>query len=211
MTTLIIIRHGLTEYNIENRIQGHLDTALTQEGLDQAEQAAEYIADHYNIDAIYSSDLSRAMNTAKPLAKRFELPIHPERDLRELCLGHWEGLLYAEGAALYPETAAKRKENPALVRYDGGESFEDLGERALRAVTRIAEENDGKTVAIASHGGTIRALLCLWHGRPISETYEIPAVPNTAINVVTYENGEFTILKENVTEHLTRLTVANVE
>lgn len=211
MTELIIIRHGLTGYNAENRFQGHLDTDLTQEGLDQAEFAADYIAEHYTVDAIWSSDLSRAVKTAEPLAGRLELPIHTDRDLRELCLGLWEGLLYSEGAERFPETAEKRRENPAVVRYDGGESFKDLAERAIRAVTRIAEENDGKTVAVASHGGTIRALLCLWHGRPIEEVYDIPAVPNTAINVVRYENGKFTIIKENITDHLPRLTVAAAE
>lgn len=151
------------------------------------------------------------MKTAEALAKRVGLPILPDRELRELCLGLWEGLLYDEGAKLYPETAAKRKEHPALVRYDGGESFEDLAERAQRAIARIAAENDGKTVAIASHGGTIRALLCLWHGLPISEVYNTPFIPNTAINVVEYEKGEVTFLQENFTDHLTLLTVATVE
>ena len=211
MTDLIIIRHGLTDYNIENRIQGQLDSQLTQEGLMQAELMADYVAKHYSVDAIWSSDLSRTVKTATPLAERFELPVHPEKDLRELCLGLWQGLLYNEGEKLFPETAKKRKENPAAVRYDGGESFMDLAERAGRAITRIAEENDGKTVAVVSHGGTIRALLCLWHGRPIEELYEIPAVPNTAISVVRYENGRFTILLENCTDHLTQLTVSAAE
>ena len=211
MVTFILIRHGLTEYNAEHRIQGQLDTRLTQEGHDQARLAADYVAKHYAIDAIYSSDLSRTMDTAKPLADRVRLPILPIKALRELHLGLWQGLLYSEGEARFPETAAQRKKNPALVRYDEGESFEDLTKRATEEIDRIAKENDGKTVAVVSHGGTIRALLCAWHGRPVSEVYEFPPIPNTAISVVTYDRGKVEFLLENYTGHLTKITVAAVE
>jgi len=211
MVTLILIRHGLTDYNAEGRIQGQLDTALTPQGHAQAKMAADYVVKHYNIDAIYSSDLSRTMDTAAPLAELTGLPVTPCEQLRELHLGLWQGLLYSEGEARFPETARMRKLNPSLVHYDGGESYPDLAHRAQEAISRIVAENEGKTVAVVSHGGTIRALLCVWHGIPISRVYETPSVPNTAINVVTYDQGKFTIVKEHCTDHLTEIAVATAE
>ena len=211
MVTFVLIRHGLTDYNAEHRIQGQLDTALTQEGHDQAKLAADYVASRYTIDAIYASDLSRTMDTAKPLAEKTGLPIHPTKELRELHLGLWQGMLYPEAEARFPETAVMRKKNPALVRYDEGESYGDLTQRATKEMARIAAENEGKTVAVVSHGGTIRALLCDWYGKTVAEVYDIPPVPNTAINVVTYDQGKVEFLLENYTDHLERVTTTAVE
>lgn len=211
MVTFIIVRHGETDYNKEHRVQGQINSTLTKQGLEQARAVTEFLAENYSIDAIYSSDLDRAINTAKPLAERLEKPIHPTKELRELHLGLWQGLLYEEAVERFPETARKRKEDPGNTTYEEGESYRDLMQRATAEMERIAKENEGKTVAVFSHGGTIRAILCAWMGIPIKEVLTIPAIPNTAVNVATYDNGKVEFLLQNSVEHTKNITTSIAE
>ncbi len=211
MVQILLIRHGETDYNKEHRVQGQLNSSLTPEGIQQAKDVAEYLAENYTIDAIYSSDLDRAVNTAKPLAQRLELPIHTTKDLRELHLGLWQGLLYPDAEKRFPETARKRKVDPGNTRYEEGESYWDLMHRSTAAIDRIAKENDGKTVAVYSHGGTIRALICAWMGLPVEEIFTVPAIPNTAVNVLTYDNGKVEFLLRDSVEHTKGAKAAFVE
>lgn len=211
MVKILLIRHGETDYNKEHRVQGQLNSTLTPEGIQQAEDVAEYLAENYTIDAIYSSDLDRAVNTAKPLAERLELPIHTTKDLRELHLGLWQGLLYPDAEKRFPETARMRKVDPGNTRYEEGESYWDLMNRSTAAIDRIAKENDGKTVAVYSHGGTIRALICAWMSLPIEKIFTVPAIPNTAVNVLTYDNGKVEFLLRDSVEHTKSAKAAFVE
>ncbi len=201
MVKILLVRHGETDYNKEHRVQGQLNSALTPEGLAQAEAVTAYLAENYTIDAIYASDLDRTVNTAKPLAERLGLPIITTKELRELHLGLWQGLLYDDAVKRFPETARRRVEDPANTRYEEGESYRDLMERATAEMARIAAENEGKTIAVYSHGGTIRALICAWMGLPIEELFTVPAIPNTAVNVLTYDRGKVEFLLRDSVEH----------
>ena len=211
MVKIVLIRHGETDYNRENRVQGQLNSTLTPEGLEQAEAVTDWVAEHYAIDAIYASDLNRTVNTAKPLADRLGLPIHTTKELRELHLGLWQGLLYTDAVERFPETARKRKEDPGNTRYEEGESYCDLMNRATKEMDRIAKENDGKTIAVYSHGGTIRAMICAWMGIPIKDIFTVPPIPNTAVNVLTYENGKVEFLLRNSVEHTQNAKAAFAE
>lgn len=203
MTTLLFIRHGYSEGNKDHRFSGQMDFPLDEAGRLQALDVADYLCNTYHVDAIYSSDLSRAYNTVKPLSDALSLPIHTEKALREIDVGLWKGVLRSEVEKLYPETYEIYQKNPGLVRFDGGESFLEMRERALNAVQKIVAENKGKTVVIATHGGVIRVLRTVWENIPLERMVEIPQVPNASVTVVKYE-GEFaTMHKAGYCDYLT--------
>ena len=147
MTTLLLARHGETDWNRELRIQGSSDIELNELGRDQAFGLAQEL-EHVELDAIYSSDLSRARATAEAVAASHGLDVRLDSRLRERSFGSWEGFTRADIEAL-----------PEGSRHDG-ETDEDVRERVLEAVQAIAGAHPGEQVLIVSHGG---ALNTLWH------------------------------------------------
>ena len=203
MTELLFIRHGYSEGNKEHRFSGQMDFPLDAAGRLQAKELAAYLCRAYRIDAIYASDLCRAVETVMPLSEALSMPIHTMQALREIDVGLWEGMLREDAARLYPEGHALYLETPGLVRFDGGESFAEMRERALGAVRRIVAENEGKTVAIATHGGVIRALRTLWENIPLEQMGRIPHVPNASVTVVRYEGSTATLIAAGLCDYLT--------
>ncbi len=149
---LILWRHGRTEWNANGRGQGQLDVPLDDTGRRQVELAAPYVA-ALGPDAIVTSDLSRATQTAAVVAKLAGLPVHSDPRLREIHLGVMQGLTAAETRARFPvEFAAYERGDSAAV---GREQPDSVVARAVPAVTGI----QAGTLLVVSHGGTIRALL----------------------------------------------------
>lgn len=206
MVRFIIIRHGYSLGNKEKRFSGQLDVPLDEIGRAQARSAAEYVLRHYVVDSIYSSDLSRAYETVKPLADALGLVIHRCRQLREVDVGKWEGMLIEDVQREYPVTFALYKENPGLARFDGGETYADVMQRGRLAFERIAAENEGKTVVVATHGGVIRTLRATWGNVPADQIREIPHVPNGSVSVAEYERGCATWTCIGCTDHLSDKT-----
>jgi broad specificity phosphatase PhoE len=147
MTTLLLARHGETDWNRELRIQGSSDIALNELGLKQAQALAQEL-EHVELDAIYASDLSRARATAEAVAASHGLEVQLDPRLRERAFGSWEGLTREDLAGL-----------PGGESHDG-ESDDEVRERVLAAVRSIAEAHPGEQVLVVSHGG---ALNTLWH------------------------------------------------
>ncbi len=147
MTTLLLARHGETDWNRELRIQGSSDIPLNDLGRDQARGLAQEL-EHVELDAIYASDLSRAQATAAAVAASHGLEVRLDPRLRERSFGSWEGFTRVDIEAL-----------PEGSRHDG-ESDEDVRDRVLEAVQEIAGAHPGEQVLIVSHGG---ALNTLWH------------------------------------------------
>ena len=202
MTKLIFIRHGYSEYNHLKKFTGHLDIPLTALGKEQAEITARYLINAYKIDAVYSSDLSRAVETAKPVANALGLPIVTDTRLRELHLGDWTDMYIAEVKEKYPaEWEIYRNGGRCL----GGESAEELQTRAVQATLEIAERNEGKTVLIATHGGTLRAILRYCHQSVGQDGVAVPIVSNNSVTEIEYINGAFRVVKVSYDEHLTSL------
>jgi broad specificity phosphatase PhoE len=156
VATILLARHGETEWNLEGRWQGWADPPLNDTGRAQAETlAAELRTTPF--DAVYSSDLKRAHETAEILAEPHEVPVIVDPELREVDIGSWSGLTRAEIEERFPDG----------VRPDG-ETREQHFARVRAAVLRIARENDGRRVLIVTHGGTVRAIHDLiseepWH------------------------------------------------
>jgi broad specificity phosphatase PhoE len=155
VTTILLARHAETEWNRQRRFQGHADPGLSEEGRAQAEALSDRVADT-RVDAIYSSDLRRAVETAEIVADRLGLPVDKDPGLREIDVGEWSGLTWPEIERLYPEGVVRHRERGH--GWEQGESYEEMAERALAALRRIARRHDGGRVLVIAHGGTMRAI-----------------------------------------------------
>ena len=157
-TRILLVRHGQSQGNVERRFGGHSPTPLSELGFRQAEATARSLA-FENVNAIYSSDLLRAAQTAEPLARATELEVNRTNALRERSVGRMEGLTFEEAAEAYPD------EYGALLRRDfehvllGGESYRQLLDRASAELDRAIERHRGGTIAAFSHTGTICILV----------------------------------------------------
>ena len=153
-TRLLLIRHGETAWNAEHRIQGQLDIPLSPLGLLQSARLAECLASE-PIDAVYSSEQSRAWLTAAPLATRLGIEVIAEPRLRERSFGIFEGLTLDEIAERYPVQFRKWRERDPAWRPEGGESGQQLIDRVLAAVGDIGKNHPDETVVLVSHGGVL--------------------------------------------------------
>ncbi len=165
MTTLLLTRHGQTEWNNDLRYQGQEDTDLSRLGRAQAECLAERLRTE-DIAAVYSSDLSRCRQTAAIIAAPHGLALTCLSDLREANYGKWQGLTYAEVRARYPDLVAARRRDPFGFAPPQGESLGATYERVRRAIAAIAQEHLDETVLIVTHGGPLRMLMVGLLGMP---------------------------------------------
>ncbi|MEU1545050.1 histidine phosphatase family protein [Nocardia gamkensis] len=157
--TLILLRHGQTEWNAADRMQGQIDTDLTELGRRQAKEAARELVSR-NAIAIHSSDLRRAFDTATALAEHTGLTVVPDTRLRETNLGDWEGLTHLEVDADYPGARMTWRLN-ADYTPPNGESKLEVGARSLPVVRELLVERQdwpGRTIILVAHGGLIAAL-----------------------------------------------------
>jgi probable phosphoglycerate mutase len=179
---LLLIRHGETDWNTEGRIQGFRDIALSERGLRQAAVLARHLAGH-PIDAVYSSDLARAIATATPLAATVGVAVRIDARLKERGFGLFEGSTYAEAEAKWPhEYAIWRQRDPGHA-VPGGESFRDARVRVMACLDEIAHRHAGQTVAIVTHGGVLDIVYRAAQGIPW-ETPRSHLLPNASINRV---------------------------
>ena len=187
MTTIYLARHGESDWNAANRFQGHSDRPLTDLGREQAQALGELVAAE-NVEAIYSSPLKRALETALIVAVRSGLEVVEDEDLREVDTGSWSGLSRAEVQERFPERFERWTSGGA--GWEDGESYEEMAERVLAAVNRIAAAHPGGRVLIVSHGGPIRAIQGAANGMDIDEYRRLrPVEPNARLTAVTFENG----------------------
>jgi broad specificity phosphatase PhoE len=154
VTVILLARHGETDWNSERRWQGHADQPLNDVGREQARALAATLADRA-IDVVYSSDLARAHETAVIVADRLGLPVEVDPGLREVDVGDWSGRLLTEIEAVDPEGFQRWRQGHKA--WNGGESYEEMGERVVGAVLGLAGRHPGQTVLVVTHGGSIRA------------------------------------------------------
>jgi probable phosphoglycerate mutase len=153
-TRLIVWRHGQTAWNVANRIQGQLDIELTPTGVAQAAAVAARLVELHP-DAIVSSDLRRARDTAAPLAAATGLAVQTDSRLRERYFGAWQGLTNAEAQERHPQEYARWRAGQPVEGCDV-EEVDDLGKRASTALREAAELAPGGTVVVVTHGGTAK-------------------------------------------------------
>lgn len=161
---IILIRHGITDYNRTGRLQGQIDIPLSDQGRQQAEKLAQKLKNK-RIKALYSSDLSRARETAAIISRGIGLEIKDYRsDLREINFGTWERLTISELEETYPQQLAQWRADRSYSAPHGGETFAQLAARGWQAIREIAAQHPGQTVAVVAHGALIKGILCMAHG-----------------------------------------------
>jgi probable phosphoglycerate mutase len=204
-TRILFIRHGQSEGNAARRFGGHTATPLSALGHRQAEATARALS-RESITAIYASDLPRAVATAAPLAALLNLEITESDAFRERSVGHMEGLTFEEAAQKFPEEYA------ALLRRDfehvllGGESYRQLLDRAAHALDRAIAANQGGTIAIFSHTGTICILALHLMGALDAPTLRPVWLASANCGISRFElrfDGFIRVLALNDTRHLT--------
>ncbi len=190
MTKIILVRHGESRANEMGLLAGHSNFELTELGKKQAMETAEALSGE-QIDAVYASDLVRAVETARPHAERRGLSVIPARELREVYCGDFESLSFAYLAKNEPERYTKGFIDSFMTaQLPAGESVPEACERFYGAVLRIARENEGKTVLIVAHGGVLRAFWAKICGTPAEiATAKHPYPSNSSYSVAEY-NGE---------------------
>ena len=211
-TTIIMIRHGQSVANAENRFAGHSNFDLTELGRKQAELGASYYKDKLHPEVIVSSDLARAHNTALPFSEVYGLPIIDRRGLRELYAGKWEGLTIEEIAQLYSKDLLTWRDDFSNARCTGGESTQELYARVVAEILSIAKEYAGKTVLAATHATPIRAVEAYANGYRAHEIHKVEFVKNASLNIFEYDSDANTLraLRTNIVDHLDESLVTSV-
>ena len=181
-TRLCIVRHGETAWNAEHRVQGQLDVPLNAIGQAQA-LAASKVLSKEKFDAIYSSDLSRARQTAEPTASFHSMEVLVEEDLRERHYGIFERLTYAEVKVRYPDDYARFEARDPEYAFRTGESLKDFSARSISVVSKIAGAHPGKSILVFTHGGVLDKLYRFITGLPLSAERKF-GIPNAGLNHV---------------------------
>jgi probable phosphoglycerate mutase len=185
MTRIIVVRHGETRWNLESRLQGHGDSPLTESGIAQADAIAGRLAGE-TFDALISSDLGRALETARRIAARTGHAIVADTRFRERNFGRAEGMTFGEMDSHYPELFSRVRETDPDYDAHGGETRRQLFERVRDSFAALAREQGDRCVAVVCHGGVLASLYRVIHGIPVAAPHPIP-IPNAGFNVVRFD------------------------
>lgn len=200
MMRLILLRHGQTEWNAGGRYQGQSNVALSELGRKQAKCLAENFPVQ-SLDAIYSSDLDRARETAEYVGRKIDVSVCLEPAFRELSFGDWEGLTYQEISSRWPEEANKLFTAPDKLKIPNGETFQELQKRALTKINILCKEYIDKTIAVFAHGAINKTILAGLMHIPLHYLWSLRQ-DNTAVNILRLDDGYVTVELINGTFHL---------
>lgn len=179
-TQLCIVRHGETAWNAAHRVQGQLDIPLNAIGLRQAQAVGGALKEEH-FDAIYSSDLARARQTAESIANLLTIKIRLEKDLRERHYGIFERLTYAEVKIRYPEDYAHFEARDPDYAFRTGERLRDFSARSIAVLSSIVQRHQGERVLVFTHGGVLDKLYRFITGLPLSAPRDF-GIPNAGLN-----------------------------
>lgn len=205
MTTLILVRHGESEANRHDLFAGHFDADLQNRGMEQAKATAKFLHENFKIDKVYASDLKRAYKTGKCIAKVCGLEVIPDENLREISAGEWEGKDFYGLEELYPKEWKVWIGDIGNAYCPGGESTKQLRDRIMGEIEKIAKENDGKTVVLATHATPVRIVETMLRFGDLENMKNVPWVSNASATVISYEDGKWTLIKRSIDEHLGEL------
>ncbi len=200
MTEIYLIRHAQAEGNRFRIMQGHWDGGVTELGRRQIALLTERLLP-LSFDAVYASDLYRACLTASAVYRPRGLPLHTDPALREINIGPWEQLFFGNLLHDEPESARSFIEDAPNWYKPGAETFGQVTERAYAALEAIARRHEGGRVAVVSHGVTIRCLLSRILGLDLQDREGLPIVRNTAVTVLRWEDGRFSLVLLNDDSH----------
>jgi broad specificity phosphatase PhoE len=175
MTTLVLIRHGETDWNVEARYQGQADPPLNEQGVAQAHRLAESLVD-VGLDVIYTSPLQRALQTAELLAQQLEIPLREEPRLMEINQGEWQGLLRSEIEERYPKLFQRWLTQPWSVTPPAGESLQQVQARVDAVLDDIVGRHPEECVGLVAHRIPIALIKVRYQGQELDivRTLDLP-------------------------------------
>lgn len=200
-TRILAIRHALTDWNAQSRLQGHTDIPLNAEGLAQAARLRQALQGEA-LDAVYTSDLARARDTAQAVAEATQAPLRLEPALRERAFGRFEGVTRDEIARRWPDDADRwRRREPGYAPPDGGESLLAFHARCIAAAARLATAHAGGAIALVAHGGVLDSLYRAAVGVPLDAPRSW-ILANASINRLLFNGRGFVLVGWNDDAHL---------
>lgn len=200
MSRLLLVRHGVTEFNSARRFAGHSDVEMSAAGCRQVERLRDRLVDN-KIDAVYSSDLRRASVTAEVISFGHKVDIVACPELREVNCGNVEGLTFEEISRLYPDVAESLINFSLRLRFPGGEGFEEFIARTSKFLDKLKRHTPSQTILIVSHSGPLRVLICHLLGMDLKHWRQI-SLDNASLSIVeTYSQGVI-LSRLNDTAHL---------
>jgi phosphoserine phosphatase len=201
MTTILLTRHGETEYNREVRFRGQVDVPLNEKGERQAAALAERLTE-FPVRAVYTGPLQRAWRTGEICAQRLGLTPQVLPGLQDISYGDWQGRTLDEIRALYPEMFQRYITAPVGLRFPGGDTLEELVVRALGAMREVVARHPDDTLVLVAHQGVNKALLCGLLGLGLEHFWDIRQ-DECCLNVITCQSAQrYEIVSLNDTCHM---------
>ncbi|NWF68402.1 MAG: histidine phosphatase family protein [Chloroflexi bacterium] len=201
MTRIILTRHGQTDWNRYERFRGRADIPLNETGIVQAEAVQRRIKSGGQLAAIYTSPMSRSVKTAEIIAAAFDLVVQPVDALNDIHYGEWQGLTADEVRRHWSDALDTWYRAPHLARIPGGETLHNVLARTANALCDITQKHPSEDVVIVGHDCVNRILLLFMLGLPLSRYWHL-VQGNCAINIIHFENNDFTVVLMNETSHL---------
>jgi len=202
MGELILARHGETAWNVEKVFRGRANVNLDEVGVDQAELLGKYLS-NWELEAIHSSPLRRALDTATMIARYQKIGVHIAEGLIDFDYGEWQSLPEQEVKRLYPAILNEWHNNPHKVEMPDGESLEDVKRRAVELVSDVLSRHQGN-VLLVSHRVVLKVLICYLLGLDNSHFWNI-SQDVCGITIFNYVDGRFVLTRHNDTSHLREL------
>ena len=200
MTRVYLVRHGQTAWNAELIFRGRRDIELNERGHREAQAIAQALRNR-DLDAIYTSPLTRAVETARPLGAFLHHEITPVQGLTDINYGDWEGVPYSEIKTRYPDLWATWEKEPDLVRFPHGETLDEVRERSYGVLRDLREKHRDESILIVSHRVVNKVLLCAMLGLSNAHFWNVKQ-DTGCINVIEYTGQGFVLSVLNDTCHL---------
>jgi probable phosphoglycerate mutase len=210
-THICFIRHGETTWNAERRMQGHIDIPLNTAGMGQAKRLATALTQNkHSFDAIYSSDLERALHTANVVANALSLAVHTTPQLRERNVGQLQGLLLSEAPILLPEIWQSHIARELDHDLGGGESIRAFHQRMQEVLELLLRQHRGQSILAVSHGGSLDMIYRIVTQQAL-DAERVAVVPNTSLNWITHDDSAWSVECWADTSHLSESALDDIE
>ena len=210
-TRICFVRHGETTWNVERRMQGHIDIPLNTTGMGQAKRLANALTQNkYSFNAIYSSDLERALHTANVVANALSLAVQTTPQLRERNVGQLQGLLLSEAPVLLPEIWQSHIARDLDHDLGGGESIRAFHQRMQGVLELLLRQHRGQSILAVSHGGSLDMIYRIVTQQAL-DAERVAVVPNTSLNWITHDGSVWSIQRWADTSHLSESALDDIE